>query len=40
MPDNNKCHIQQVLMGIQAFSVAKEALGHAIKSAKDAIDKK
>ena len=27
-------------MGIQAFSVAKEALGHAIKSAKDAIDKK
>jgi hypothetical protein len=27
-------------MGIQAFSVAKEALGNAIKSAKDAIDKK
>ena len=27
-------------MGIQAFSVAKEALGHAIKSAKDVIDKK
>ncbi|QOP46603.1 DUF6781 family protein [Sulfurimonas paralvinellae] len=27
-------------MGIQAFSVAKEALGQAIKSAKDAIDKK
>jgi len=27
-------------MGIQAFSVAKEALGHALKSAKDAIDKK
>ena len=27
-------------MGIQAFSVAKEALGHALKSAKDAMDKK
>jgi iron-sulfur cluster repair protein YtfE (RIC family) len=27
-------------MGVQAFSVAKSALGHAIKSAKDAIDKK
>ena len=27
-------------MGIQAFSVAKEALGNAIKSAKDVIDKK
>jgi len=27
-------------MGTQAFSVAKSALGHAIKSAKDAIDKK
>jgi len=27
-------------MGIQAFSVAKEALGNAIKSAKDAMDKK
>jgi DNA uptake protein ComE-like DNA-binding protein len=27
-------------MGIQAFSVAKEALGQAIKSAKDVIDKK
>ena len=27
-------------MGVQAFSVAKEALGSALKSAKDAIDKK
>jgi hypothetical protein len=27
-------------MGIQAFSVAKEALGNAIKSAKDVIEKK
>ena len=27
-------------MGVQAFSVAKSALGHAIKSAKDVIDKK
>jgi hypothetical protein len=27
-------------MGIQAFSVAKEALGNAIKSAKEVIDKK
>ncbi len=27
-------------MGIQAFSVAKEALGHALKSARDVMDKK
>ena len=27
-------------MGIQAFAVAKEALGHAIQSAKDVMDKK
>jgi len=27
-------------MGIQAFSVAKEALGTALKSAKEVIDKK
>jgi len=27
-------------MGVQAFSVAKEALGHALKSAKDVMDKK
>ena len=27
-------------MGIQAFGVAREALGTALKSAKDALDKK